>query len=676
MKNNAPNRMNWLFPLLFALCAAGGVGVFTRAFPEWNPMLYVLSVLLLAVSFGGLLYLIRTGKRPLRAALLGGGVFTAACFGVVFLINNVILREVQPKLATFIMTVVFMVVFTALTALASAHVKTGRLPPILTTVFAALLFAPYISGTVQAVLPERYEHPFTDKIAQTEGLAMAKNETKLIVNADDSHWWGFFNRLAENGTFDDEAMNVYVEQYADSGVTDVMFNIFCQSSDVPSEVMTFRGDLYGQTEQNGAPVDYANYYGLNEIYNVQKKDIFAVWFEKCREVGLRPWISLRMNDCHDPDEETSQLRGDLFYTARENGWMIGEEYGYFRNCLNYAVPEVREIMLDYIREQLAHYDVYGLELDFMREIYCFDYLHADSEEICGTMNGFIREAAQLVREAENARGHEIKLAVRLMRDLDQCRVFGFDPETWCGEGLVDAITVTPRFSSCDSAMPIADWRARLPGVEIWAGIETLINRQAEGSTASPEAVRGYAAQYLTAGADGAYLFNYMSSGTVGKREREVYDTCGTLSTILSLPRRHIVTYQDTAPAGWEPYRPLPLKVKKNAPAGLKLETGAIPEGAAVSLLIGTNKPLKDGAALTLTVNGAPCAFIGEDEVQGLAESDGGPVPGGYAPEGAHIYRYTLSDASALPNLQTLAFTGDGIQIVYVELDVSPTRTQP
>ncbi len=51
-------------------------------------------------------------------------------------------------------------------------------------------------------------------------------------------------------------------QYADTDITDLLFCIFCQTSNTPTEVMTFRGDLYGQTEQNGKPVDYSVYKGL------------------------------------------------------------------------------------------------------------------------------------------------------------------------------------------------------------------------------------------------------------------------------------------------------------------------------------------------------------------------------------------------------------------------------
>ena len=534
-----------MYALLTAVIACGGLRIFGRAFPEWNVPLYFLSMSLLALC-AAMLTLTRqkqTGRpHPVRGALIAGGTFLVASFGAVFLVNNVLLKAVHADRATGIMAVVFAAALLVFCGLALFAGGGNTAVKCLSLLLCAAVLAAGTVGPVSALLPVRYDHPFTDKITETRGLDNVSKQNRLLINADDSHWWGFWNTLAEEGRFDDDSLNEYVMNYADSGVTDLLFNIFCQSSDTPSKVMTFRGDLYGQTEQHGNPVDYTSYYGLNAFYNERHIDIFAKWIAKCREVNIRPWITLRMNDCHDPDEPASLLRGELFYTAEENGWTIGEAYGYYRHCLNYAVPEVRQIMLDYTREQLLRYDVYGLELDFMREIYCFDYKNADAGEIAGIMNQYMRDTAAIVKEAEEKWGHDIQLSVRMMRDLDQCYAYGFDPLTWCEEGLVDAVCVTPRFTSNDSAMPIADWKARCKGAEIWAGVETLVNTNAKGCCASADVARGYGAQYLTAGADGLYLFNYMTSPPgVGVREKEVYDTCGSLDEILKHPRRHVVT---------------------------------------------------------------------------------------------------------------------------------------
>ena len=667
----------WLAVTLAALLAGGGVRAFCLAFPDWRVIPYLLSMALLALC-AALLALITGNNKgaahPLRAALIVGCVFLAASFATVYLINNVILHETASTLTAGIMAAIFAAVFLALcvaTLLSSGGKGTVKL-------IAAALCAVFLANGAfpgaKALLPERYDHPFTDKITETRGLENVSEQNRLLINADDSHWWGFWNRLAEEGAFDDDSLNEYVMQYADSGVTDVLFNIFCQSSDTPSEVMTFRGDLYGKTDQHGNPVDYGNYYGLHEFYNVRRKDIFAVWFDKCRAVGLRPWITLRMNDCHDPDEAASQLRGELFYTAEENGWTIGEAYGYYRHCLNYAVPEIRKLMLDYTREQLLRYDVYGLELDFMREIYCFDYVNADTDEIAEIMNGYMRDTAAIIQEAERKWGHGIQLAVRMMRDIDQCFEYGFDLRAWCEEGLVDAVAVTPRFSSNDSAMPIADWKESCPGVDVWAGVETLVNTQKRGCCASAEVVRGYGAQYLTAGADGLYLFNYMSGGSVGDREREVYDTCGSLESILKLPRRHVVTYQDTCPEGWEPYDPLPLKIKPGDTADLTVETGYIPDGAKLTVYLGLSNELSDASALTVRLGDTAFFADGQSQIYGRAEAGGENVPQGYCREDCVIYQFTAENAAGLPNLLALALTNGGgkaISVTYAEIDVEP-----
>ncbi len=665
-----------LYVILAAALAFGGVGAFLRTFLNWAPVPYAVSVAVLALSFAALVW-VRGKAAGKPRAIVGAAVafacFLAGAFGLTFLINNVILRAVHADIAACIMAGVFSLAI--LGAAAAALAVSGKPLPVRAGVAAvcAGLLAANAPAALKPLLPEKYDHPFENKIAETSGLPDAPGE-KLIVNLDDSHWWGWLTALADGGDLSDEAVNAYVMQYADTGVTDLIFNILAQTSDVPTEALTFRGDLYGQTEQNGLPVDYSPYRGLSLLYKEYGVDIFAKWFERCREVGIRPWISLRMNDCHDPDEDTSVLRGDLFYTARENGWTIGEEYGYYRNCFNYAVPEIREIMLRYTREQLMQYDVYGLELDFMREIYCFDYLNADQDEIVSVMNGYMRDTAAIVKEAEAHWGHPIRLAVRLMRDLDECRVFGFDPLQWQQEGLVDVITVTPRFDTCDSAMPIADWVRRLPDVEIWAGIETNVCHAGEGMSATAEVVRGYAAQYLTAGAKGTYLFNYMSAGEVQAREAEVYDTCRSLESILPLPRRHIVTRQDLCPKGWEPYDPLPLRVKKNPPAVLQVETGYIPENARVEVYLGFASAPASPESLSLEVCGRECAFAGESTVMGRNEN-GTSVENSYCGEGTAVFRFDLPAGEPLPNLLTLSLSSPGgsAKLTYAEVRVEPQQ---
>ena len=522
-------------------------------------------------------------------------------------------------------------------------------------------------GLMLSTLPGAfaYRYPFTDKIADTAGLSAAEGKSGgLVVNVDiNSTNTPFLNACAADGVEPFDDLYAYVDQYDNTQVTDLAFNVFCQYSATPSDVWTDSEDKYLQTSENGTPVDYRPLYeGIYRFYQ-NGIDPYAVWFGRCKTDGINPWLSIRMNDCHEPDEAASFLRSDFFYEAQEKGWMIGDGYGYYRNCFDYAVPEVRRKMLDYTAEQLARYDVYGIELDFMREITCFNT--GKNPDCAAVMNAFMRDMKAVVDAAGTKWGHEIKIMARLPRDVEQSLAYGFDAATWAREGLADILVITPRWASSDSAMPLADWAAKCPGVELYAGIETLVARQGGDAQASAEVVRGFAAQYLTAGADKIYLYNYYQNPRSPEgRSAEIYATCGQLGTALNAARRHVVTYQDIAPDGYEKYQPLPLKVTAYNTVNLNVETGFIPAGAKVHCIIGTSTPGLIGK-LKVTANGEACVFAGETALRGSPEQNN------YAGDGVTLYRYEIPESYAT-NLQKLLFENTGIrtvEITYAEIVV-------
>ncbi len=521
-------------------------------------------------------------------------------------------------------------------------------------------------GLMLSTLPGAftYRHPFTDKIADTSGLAAAEGKSGgLVVNVDiNSTNTPFLNACAADGVEPFDDLYAYVDQYDNTQVTDLAFNVFCQYSATPSDVWTDSVAKYLQTSENGTPVDYRPLYeGIYRFYQ-NGIDPYAVWFERCRTDGIHPWLSIRMNDCHEPDEAAGFLRSDFFYEAREKGWMIGSDYGYYRNCFDYAVPEVRQKMLDYTAEQLARYDVYGIELDFMREITCFNT--KKNQDCAAVMTAFMRDMKAVVDAAGAKWGHTVKIMARLPRDIEQSLAYGFDAAIWAREGLADILVITPRWASCDSAMPLADWAAKCPGVELYAGIETLVVRQSGDAQATAEVVRGFAAQYLTAGADKIYLYNYYQNPRSPEgRSAEIYATCGQLHTALNAVRRHIVTYQDIAPDGYEKYEPLPLKVTAYNSVELRIETGFIPPGAKVHFIIGTSTPQLIGK-LKAAANGEACAFTGETALRGT------PALNNYSGDAA-LYRYEMP-AEFAANLQKLRFENTGIrtvEITYAEIVV-------
>ena len=440
-----------------------------------------------------------------------------------------------------------------------------------------------------------------------------------IVNIDPNLAYFFMDSLNGNYVKLEEKAKQYIEFYRDSGITDLLFCIFEQSSITRTQVLTTRGDNYFKTEENGVPVDYVNLDGIALLHKLDELgvDLMGLWLRHTKEMGIHPWITIRMNDAHFHGNETSFLRGDLYYEAKEKGWFIGsEKYGnYYGECFNYGVPEIRQKMLAYIREQLDRYDVDGLELDFQREMMCFDVLN--QPDCCDMMNEFMTNVRAVVREAEETRCHPISLMVRLARDPDQCKVMGFDALYWAEHGLVDAVVPAPRWGTMDSDMPIAGWVELMKpyGVKVHAGLEINVLRADGISRTSLEIAKAHTVQYSDQGSDKIYLHNFFSEADAhvkGTPLKQIWQACADPCLAAKGERRYVVTRQDDSfcdinnanlPRGW---KPLPQVV--TGECTFEIKTGPVNPGDDVTLYVGA-----DGD-YTVSVNGMPVvtAGIGDD----------------------------------------------------------------
>ena len=498
---------------------------------------------------------------------------------------------------------------------------------------------------------------------------------RLFVNIDTNDYGTkFLNILIrENEKINSEDLYPFIDQYIESGITDLLICLNCQYSIPESRFFSDSVFKYEQKIENGIPVDYTKRFsGFYTVYKTYGLDPIKVWLDRCRDIGLNPWVSFRMNDCHFPDAETCFWRPELFYEARARGWMIGGEYGYFKNCLNYAIPEIRNIWLSYIDEQLYKYDMYGVELDFLREIYCFDYLNEPN--CCDIMTDFIRNVRNLVKKHEDIKGHRIRLSVRLMRDLNQCRAFGFDVLTWDKEGLVDLIVLSALWETSDSDMPISEWKSVLKNTQICAGLETLLAPFVSPPlSASPEVVRGYANRYLSDGSCGLYLFNYycvpndFSEKEIlrTKRSMKIFSTCKDLKSIEENSIRYIVTRQDIAPKGFQKYDPFPINLDKEGKT-ITLKVGNLSPKRKVTVFVGYREASpKD---VTLTVFGKRVDNM-ERAVPKPHDPYGAPqnCECGYVPSDTVTYKAPLEVRT--DGIYTLEFIGEHGSVTYIEFDI-------
>ena len=435
-------------------------------------------------------------------------------------------------------------------------------------------------------------------------LAAASPRLGLVINEDNSHFYGC--RLPAHMTL--EGLHAFVDQYADTSVTHLFLCPNAMRTSYDSDVWDA---IWDPTENPRTEKQRAgNRWAMNAKRLADRGlDPYAIWIGRCREKGLSPWLSMRMNDVHDVSNPENFMHSTFWLLHPEYHRVPGAKSGSWQQwAFDYGVPAVREHHLKLIRELLERYDPDGIELDWMR--FGWHFKPGREAEGAAILTGFMRS----VRELANERARPVKVSARVPTHPDAARGLGMDGVAWVKEGLVDMLVPSPFWSSSDFDIPIELWREQIgetaARVVIAAGLEHGLAGYPGGKRVSNtlESMRGFAAAHLHRGADQIYLFNYMDPAPIaGGRPayRQLVEDGLSLDTVSKLPRRHIVTYRDTVPPGFPRTAVLPASAQSKP--RIKIYIGPAPKAGRASFVVGLAK--KEGyadAALAAAVNGVSC----------------------------------------------------------------------
>lgn len=464
----------------------------------------------------------------------------------------------------------------------------------------------------------------------------------IILNQDSDNF--LITRKDCLDLIDAQYIKDFIYQYKDTLVTDFMMCVNVHISSFPSKVKTFYGDKYLRKEEQGQPVDYSETCCKTayHIWYEKKLDLFQLWIDACRESGITPWLSFRMNDAHCHFETPHYLISDFFYEHLDEYARVRHEMpygigrGYYDRCRDFEIEEVRAEMLAYISEALERYDVDGIELDFMREPWCFQPGHEQNN--ADLLTAFIKKVKAIVEAAEIRYGHKIKIGTRCLPNPVYSLELGFDVLEWAKQGLVDLVVPAPRWATSNNDMPIGLWKKMMEpyNVQVAGGME-LLARSYPGSRLvynTAESSIGSAVNILSQGADKLYLFNYFDSPDemlLGERRQiteennvqkaegyyKLLTIAGDLEKAMRTPRKHIVTYEDVVPLSRSCTRSLPKMVSADGPHFIRIVTGKIMTEQKVILRLGialggmddTNggwNPVED---LTVYVNSRKVDFL-------------------------------------------------------------------
>jgi len=368
--------------------------------------------------------------------------------------------------------------------------------------------------------------------------------------------------------------------------------------------------------------------------------------QRCRHDGMLPWITLRMNDCHENDIPPHPFHGSFWI---KNPQLHRKNCsGYFATCLDYANPEVRDFYMSLIVETLDHYDIDGLELDFMREPYLFS---ADKErEGTPILTGWMREVRKRVADAAAKLGHPVRLGVRVPSRPEVAVAMGLDTITWAKEGLIDVLVTTPRWATLEFDLPISQWRQALGDakVALLGGLEVLYRPVPGGpaSTVSPELAIGAATSVLSQGADAVYLFNYFPGTFPVPIYQETLKAMASLGSVRNLPRRVGVTYRDITAPGEQYRASLPATGKD---ATFRIRLGPVPDRLWLcDVVVGVAPaPGAVGSGLSVRVNGTPCEFLSEESAKGELRLTSFRVPAS-ALKGTEVHEVKVASEEQAP----------------------------
>ena len=179
------------------------------------------------------------------------------------------------------------------------------------------------------------------------------------------------------------------------------------------------------------------------VYMAGGGDMVKVFVDRCREKGLAPFISFRLNDSHGHEYVNApreELPGWLWHVMTpihvdHPEWRLGQDLtDWGGRVLNWMIPEVRELKYSFIEELIEQYDIDGFELDFMRHNNYFRQDETTSVQRLSIMSGFVRR----VREAldRTARpGQHRWLCVRIPCHTAGYDCLGIDIKTFADAGV-------------------------------------------------------------------------------------------------------------------------------------------------------------------------------------------------------------------------------------------------
>lgn len=329
-------------------------------------------------------------------------------------------------------------------------------------------------------------------------------------------------------------------------------------------------------------------------YMMAGGDLVKDFVEHCRSRGIRPFVSLRLNDYHGAESwdilralMRGEGEGETFPVSlgamsaqsralleRPDRQLHPDPEGYLtaspeerRRFLvesnlriqlrtariwNWALPEVPASRLTFIRELADGYDLDGLELDFMRWSSFFRQDETTSAQRASIMLEFIRQARAIL-DSSAGNGARRLLGVRVPSRLSGHDPLGIDLPAWAAAG-VDYVTLSCHYVT-EQQTELVEIRKLIPDTPVYLELTYASSRQQPGTgyrPASTGELETAAHLAYARGAAGVSLFNFAYYRTLATVPQEPpFDVIRRLkdpATLAALPQHYFLSDSGNPPS--------------------------------------------------------------------------------------------------------------------------------
>ncbi len=379
------------------------------------------------------------------------------------------------------------------------------------TLIACLIASGLIPGGCGAVAEKKGE-------ATSSAAYRPRGERRIVMYHDPQGLWypvlGSNNPVAEKWLKDPEnwkkALETIVHAYAEAKIDTISHAVFSRfETNIRPGVTRVAQPIYEQVHYT-RPLEAMEKAGV---------DMLQIMLNQAHKDGLTFIAAMRMNDRHGHAYQTLvsdgfEHRARMYYDHPE--WHLKAAPGGF----DYSKQGLRDKVLQFVKDVIDHYDVDGIEYDWLRWVFIFP--QGTEGRNAPLLTEFHRQSRMLLDEAGRKRGRKLLLGVRVPDSLAECAEYGYAVENWIREGLIDYV-VPSGFGHMDFNARVEDFRELTestdcrvyPSLNVWPGRSRIKKWR-------PENYYAAAHNYYGFGADGIATYNYQH-GTIEERLFKLLD---------------------------------------------------------------------------------------------------------------------------------------------------------